>query len=596
MFRRVVATFTLLALVGAGSAHANTVTPGPAPSCISIATPCITVPVVLTRTDAVPIRGYSVTFQLSADLQLCNGTGDIGSGGSLINPHMLITSNGGGSYTVDEVTLGTAPCGATTSATLFSLPLKSATPTATGTVTITAVTLRDCSNAPVTAGAGAPLNVTIDQVAPTAVANLAGAQVKSGNDADGTTKVTVSFTAPGDAATVEVYRKGFGGYPQYDENGGVAPTAPAAYPPAGWTLTAVTASGQLDEPATRDFWYYVVYTKDACGNVSSVSNLSSGTLNYHLGDVHDGVTNCAGNNQVTTGDISFLGSHYGIVLPVNDAFECLDVGPTIDLGVDSRPSTDNRTNFEDLILLAINYNSVTGPQARALPLAAAANAIRLRVPALSAVGETFAVGIELSGAGTIQGLTSELGYDAGVVEFLGVEAGALLARQARQGIVLSGRAGNVDVALLGAGAGLVGEGEVAQAIFRVRAAGDPRIGLRSVDARDAANRPVVLDGELAPVSTIAPSATALAPARPTPFRDHTVLEYALARGGAVELAVYSVDGRKVRTLERGERGAGVYRAGWDGRDDRGVAMAAGMYYARLVTAEGRFSRTLIRVR
>jgi flagellar hook assembly protein FlgD len=88
----------------------------------------------------------------------------------------------------------------------------------------------------------------------------------------------------------------------------------------------------------------------------------------------------------------------------------------------------------------------------------------------------------------------------------------------------------------------------------------------------------------------------LAAARPTPFRDRTVLEYALSRGGAVELAIYSVDGRKVRTLERGERSAGVYRAGWDGRDDQGAALAAGMYYARLVTVDGRFSRTLIRVR
>jgi hypothetical protein len=31
---------------------------------------------------------------------------------------------------------------------------------------------------------------------------------------------------------------------------------------------------------------------------------------------------------------------------------------------------------------------------------------------------------------------------------------------------------------------------------------------------------------------------------------------------------------------------------WDGRDDGGSAMSAGVYYAHLVTAQGRFSRTL----
>jgi hypothetical protein len=44
----------------------------------------------------------------------------------------------------------------------------------------------------------------------------------------------------------------------------------------------------VDEPGTRDFWYYVAFVEDACGNVGPVSNQTGGTLNYHLGDVHDG--------------------------------------------------------------------------------------------------------------------------------------------------------------------------------------------------------------------------------------------------------------------------------------------------------------------
>src|SRR5205085_4679598 len=90
------------------------------------------------------------------------------------------------------------------------------------------------------------------------VTGLAAAQLKAGNDTDGTTKVTLTFTAPG-GTSVEVWRRGFGGYPLYDNGGGAVPPAPGAYPPAGWTLTAVTASGQQDEPASRDVWYYAAY-------------------------------------------------------------------------------------------------------------------------------------------------------------------------------------------------------------------------------------------------------------------------------------------------------------------------------------------------
>jgi hypothetical protein len=43
----------------------NPVTPQPPATCINLAHSCVTVPVTIHRTDATPIRGYSVTIQLS---------------------------------------------------------------------------------------------------------------------------------------------------------------------------------------------------------------------------------------------------------------------------------------------------------------------------------------------------------------------------------------------------------------------------------------------------------------------------------------------------------------------------------------------------
>jgi hypothetical protein len=37
---------------------------------------------------------------------------------------------------------------------------------------------------------------------------------------------------------------------------------------------------------------------------------------------------------------------------------------------------------------------------------------------------------------------------------------------------------------------------------------------------------------------------------------------------------------------------GNYTVVWEGRDDEGNAMVPGVYYAQLVTAQGRFRRTL----
>ena len=201
----------------------------------------------------------------------------------------------------------------------------------------------------------ASFNPIVSPVSP--VTGLAASQVKTGNDTDGTTKITLTFTAPG-GTTVEVWRKGFGGYPTYDDAGGSVPPAPGSYPPAGWTLTGVATSGQADEAATRDYWYYVAFAKDVCGNVSPVSNRTGGTLGYHLGDVSDGVTPGQGNNSVSTADLSLLGSHYGVSGAGLAGFEYLDVGPTTDNTTNGRPTTDLKTNFEDLVMFALNYTPV----------------------------------------------------------------------------------------------------------------------------------------------------------------------------------------------------------------------------------------------
>ena len=110
-------------------------------------------------------------------------------------------------------------------------------------------------------------------------------------------------------------------------------------------------SGSTDLPAARDFYYYVAYVQDGYGTWSVASNMTTGTLNYFLGDVSDGVTAGHGNNQVSTEDISLLGSHYGLDGDAVGPYNYLDVGPTTDYSVNARPQTDNVIGFEDLLMV-----------------------------------------------------------------------------------------------------------------------------------------------------------------------------------------------------------------------------------------------------
>jgi len=92
------------------------------------------------------------------------------------------------------------------------------------------------------------------------------------------------------------------------------------------------------------------------------------------------------------------------------------------------------------------------------------------------------------------------------------------------------------------------------------------------------------------------TATELLPVVPNPAFGATSLRYSVAARGTVELAVYSIDGRRVKTLARGVAETGRYSIKWDGTDERGTRLGAGVYYARLKTAGLERTRLITLVR
>ena len=78
-----------------------------------------------------------------------------------------------------------------------------------------------------------------------------------------------------------------------------------------------------------------------------------------------------------------------------------------------------------------------------------------------------------------------------------------------------------------------------------------------------------------------PHALALAAPRPNPASDRTMLSFALPAAGPVRLAVYDMEGRRVRTVSAGVMDAGEHELRFDLRDDAGRAITSGIYFVRL---------------
>ncbi len=81
--------------------------------------------------------------------------------------------------------------------------------------------------------------------------------------------------------------------------------------------------------------------------------------------------------------------------------------------------------------------------------------------------------------------------------------------------------------------------------------------------------------------------------QPNPFSSDTQIAFDLPQAGVAELAIYSPDGRLVRTLSAGERSAGRQAVRWDGLDDAGRRAAGGVYFYTLRAPGVEESRRMI---
>jgi len=98
----------------------------------------------------------------------------------------------------------------------------------------------------------------------------------------------------------------------------------------------------------------------------------------------------------------------------------------------------------------------------------------------------------------------------------------------------------------------------------------------------------VLDVALtAEASGVPPAHVATVRAAPNPFNGGTTVAFTVPADGPVEVAVFDLRGRCVRTLFQGFHAAGPDSVSWDGRSDAGRNVAAGMYIVRLDSPHGR---------
>lgn len=109
----------------------------------------------------------------------------------------------------------------------------------------------------------------------------------------------------------------------------------------------------------------------------------------------------------------------------------------------------------------------------------------------------------------------------------------------------------------------------------------------------------LLDAALEPDTTATGTPRVRQPALqawPNPFNGGTTVLYMTVAPGPVDVGLYDLRGRRVRTLVSANRTAGPHSERWDGRDDAGRELPSGVYVARLVAAGRQTSAKLLLAR
>jgi hypothetical protein len=262
------------------------------------------------------------------------------------------------------------------------------------------------------------------------------------------------------------------------------------------------------------------------------------------------------------------------------------------MSVDARPTTDNVLDAEDLAIFALNFDNVSAPKLAKSEQPSGVEHAWIEVQDQVQSGQEVEVPVHIRGAGALRVVSVALTWNAEVVAPVGLRLGDFLATQG--GIVLSPGPGAIDAALLGAReVGIQGEGTLGTVVFRALATGSAGIDFASVFGRDGVNAPVSIETARTMPAAEQTIATGLLPQTPNPFRKDSSVLLGLATPNPVDLSIYSVDGRRVRTLRRERMQPGVYRIPWDGRDNLGRSVASGIFYVRLAIENASFTKTIV---
>ena len=85
-------------------------------------------------------------------------------------------------------------------------------------------------------------------------------------------------------------------------------------------------------------------------------------------------------------------------------------------------------------------------------------------------------------------------------------------------------------------------------------------------------------------------------AYPNPFSTSVTISYSLKTAGQVILKVKDINGHEICKLEDKYQQPGTYDYSWDGRNDKGIKLPDGIYFATLISGSNNQTKKIVYIR
>ena len=359
---------------------------------------------------------------------------------------------------------------------------------------------------------------------------------------------------------------------------------------------------------------------DYAGNVTAVTKRALSVQLAYVGDIADNTLGAGGSvgtfepdpdGYMTIQDLNIFVTGWNGSMTEQDPI--CDMGPYSGTSPKYVPVRDGKYTVEDLDAFTGNWawfsaNGYAIPAFRGAGPLIAFSPLGEPIEGATTVtlnsqlegfmpGELVEVQVEVDNAQLLTTAMVRVAFDPAELELVGTARGEMLLRNNGNVLFNTIRGEGVCEVCMGrisrTQPGVSGNGTIATMTFRIVA--PPETGLSyGFELFDATGTIMVRGTDtLQQLGERCVDRVLLHQNYPNPLNPNTNIVFALPTRTDVDLAVFDLTGRRIKTLVSGAQDGGVHSVIWDGRDQGGNQVASGVYFYTLRAGETNQSRRVV---